>query len=80
MGSELEARLAQVRARQQETIQRRGKAEGQLDALRAQKSDLTAKLAGMGYESPEAAAERSKALLAETEQVLAGIEAKVKSL
>ena len=78
--SDLEERLQLVRSRQQEATRRRAQAEAKLDTVRAQREDVLARLKAMNYDTVEAAQQRAVALKAETESVLADIEAKVRGL
>ncbi len=78
--SDLESRLQQVRARQQEAFRKRAAAEAKLDAVRSQKQDSLDRLSDMGFSSPQAAKERAQELKTQSESVLAGIEEKVRPL
>jgi hypothetical protein len=80
MSDDVEARLQQVRTKQQDAHRKRAMAEARLDAATARRDDALKQLKDLGFSTVAQARERAVALEEETEQILAAIEAKVRDL
>lgn len=77
---DVENRLQNLRAKQQDAQRRYAQAEAKLDSVQAQKRDLLKGLKEQGYEDVAAAKVRVSELSAETEEILSQIEEKVSGL
>jgi chromosome segregation ATPase len=80
MAEDVEARLQNLRTKQQDAQRRHAQAEAKLDSVRAQKTALLEGLAEQGYPDVDAARARVQELTAETAEILSQIEEKVAGL
>jgi hypothetical protein len=80
VSTDVEDRLQKIRTKQQDSHRKRAQAEARLDAARARQAEALQALRDLGFSTVAEARDRAVALEAETEQILADIEAKVKDL
>lgn len=80
MSEDIENRLQNLRARQQEAQRRHATAEAKLDQVRSQRQQLLDALKSHGFDTPEEARAAITSMKQKTEKILAEIEKQVADL